>query len=206
MKRSRENSNEELSLSVKRSKQLPSHETLSPYVKKIHTALGGLALSTVQYPNDTSFCLFSIKSPPLVLTMDSIEKIVHIKGIDFVIYKGRSDRTMILQADIDPDDPSEDRFPTISDKVEQEEISETIPMDPSWTDREKRIVLWMHCIQPFKYTIKKTKHGLVFTATSCEEKIKRSFFKEVYQIKSNKWFITYKLLLQEDRLVLLFKF
>jgi hypothetical protein len=197
MKRSYDDSDNISILSVKRLKEPPSYDIISPFVKKIHKALGGIALSTVQYPDDTSICLFSIKSPPMSIDMEKMNNLLEIENIDFVLYKGREERTLYLQITV---------YPLIKSLTDIENESVKIDSgDSSFDKHEKRLIRWMESIRPFNCKVTKRGLNLWFTAKNEQEQLSRHFFNELYESKLE-WIKDYKIFLKKDKLVVIFKF
>ena len=208
-----ENANEtESKISVKRLKELPpTHEKITPFVRKIHTALDGTALTTVQYPHDTCFCLFRLMSPPVVVTRSRIKALLAIDSLDFMLYKGQDHRSIILQVDTNP---SQGRA-IESTKHEEKEPSKgtnettqtkTIPQLEGLTANETKLIRWMNSVKPFDFKVQKNNHkGITFTATTTNQKMEKMFFEDVEEIMLNEWFHDYRVSLKDEHLCILFK-
>lgn len=175
MKRSRDynSDEEEQALSVKRLKEPPSHDNIKQFVDKIHDALDGIALTTVQYPDDTPFCVFSIRSPPMTIEMEKINNLIDMEDIDFLLYKHKNPRTIALQVNTSNSES------TLIEDDNCNDDKNILTIDG--TEKEIKLMKWISSISQFKYTIERKGKKLLFiiNGNNSHDHITKSFFKDL---------------------------
>lgn len=193
MKRSREEDDTCVAISVKRLKEPPSHDNIKSYVENIHEALQGSALTTVNYVDDSSICMFSIKTPPGEIDMQIMENLLAIKNINFIVYKARKPRTIILQVQSQINKEVKDEV-----KKDEEKI-----MIIDGNNDERKIMRWVASISNFKYTIERINNRVHYIIKD-DHHIEKDFFKDLNLAKNNGLFKNYKVYLSKNHVTIQF--